>query len=749
MPRERSEKVWNWLTNYDMPFIDMSLYSITLYSITLCAKSMCSRLLSIVLLQAGLLLVPVDARAAKGAANNAADNAAEVERANRLAGESSPYLLQHAYNAVDWYPWGEEAFQRARREDKPIFLSIGYASCHWCHVMARESFDNEKIAEFLNKHFISIKVDREQRPDIDAVYLVATRKMNGYAGWPMTVFIDDKRRPFHTGVYYPPFSVDGHTGFYTVITSLHEKWRNDRERVELVSKQLSDYIVRVSDETAGSNRLDNGIRQKALQAISEMYHEDSGGFSDAPKFFSPGIHRLLVSEADTESISMSRTTLDNIIYGGIHDQLGGGFHRYAVDDQWLLPHFEKMLYSQALIARALLDLIETGKLDAGQTALYRNTVRSTLDFVLRDMRHPGGAFIAALDAQSKLAADMNHGQRQHTSPDDEQEAAPGWEYAEGAYYLWSLQGLESVLNDEELALFKRYYAIEDDGNIALDPTGRFAGRNILYVGEMFRQTLFAEAQQLDASQATLLSRAREKLFSARSEREPPARDDKVITAWNAMMISVLARASVILQDKTYMQAARQALAYLRAQHYDEAGGILYRQRYGNTGHDNDNGVVSADTDAATPMSANRVSANRVTATLADYTWLIRALLTLHDIEHDEATMGWAVALQAQQDRTFHDAGSGSYYDFAEDDEGADLLFRSRTISDGHLPSANAIAVHNLMRFSQSPAVRDKAGYRSRASKLIESFAGRINDDPVSAASLLAVSPSRLLDAVSE
>jgi uncharacterized protein YyaL (SSP411 family) len=440
---------------------------------------------------------------------------------------------------------------------------------------------------------------------------------------------------------------------------------------------------------------------------------------------------------------MSRTTLDNIIYGGIHDQLGGGFHRYAVDDQWLLPHFEKMLYSQALIAGALLDLIETGKLDAGQVALYHNTVRSTLDFVLRDMRHSGGAFIAALDAQSKTAADMNHELRQRPSPDDEQGAEPGVWYAEGAYYLWSMQALESVLDDEELALFKRYYAIEDDGNIVLDPTGRFAGRNILYVDEAFRQTLFAEAEQPDESQIRLLSRAREKLFSARSEREPPARDDKVITAWNAMMISVLARASVILQDKAYMRAAREALAYLRAQHYDEAGGVLYRQHYGGLDNKDKGGVSTAE------VTASRVTASRVNAVLADYTWLIHALLTLHAIEHDEAVMRWAIALQAQQDRTFYHAGSGSYYDFAEDDEGGDLLFRSRTISDGHLPSANALAVHNLLRFSQSPSVRDKAGYRSRAGKLIESFADRINEEPVSAASLLAVTPSSLLDTVSE
>jgi uncharacterized protein YyaL (SSP411 family) len=682
------------------------------------------RLLPTVLLAAVLLLVSLDAMAAG------------TEPANRLAGESSPYLLQHAHNAVDWYPWSNEAFERARREDKPIFLSIGYASCHWCHVMARESFDNEKIAEFLNKHFINIKVDREQRPDIDAVYLVATRKVNGYAGWPMSVFIDHKRRPFHSGVYYPPFSVDGHTGFYTVITGLHEKWRNERERVETVSKELSDYIVRVTDETAGGDSLQKAVRQKALQAISGIYDEDSGGFSAAPKFFSPGIHRLLASDAGRESISMSRTTLDNIIYGGMHDQLGGGFHRYAVDDEWLLPHFEKMLYSQALIAGALLDLIETGKLDAGQAALYRNTVRSTLDFVLRDMRHSGGAFIAALDAQSKTAADMKHELRQDPSPDTQDEQAPGVWYAEGAYYLWSMRELESVLDDEELALFKSYYAIEQDGNIVLDPTGRFAGRNILYIGELFRHTLSAEAEQLDESQTRLLSRAREKLFTARSEREPPARDDKVITAWNAMMISVLARASVVLQDKAYMQAARQALAYLRTQHYDEQAGVLYRQHY--EGPDTATAIVSTDK-----------AASRVNAVLADYTWLIRALLTLHATEHDEAAMRWAIELQAQQDKTFYDADTGSYYDFAEDEEGADLLFRSRTISDGHLPSANAIAVHNLMQFSQSPAVKDKAGYRSRAGKLVESFADRINEDPVSASTLLAVSPSQLLDSVSE
>ena len=684
--------------------------------------SICSRLLPVIALLAVLLPVHVDVLAA--------EDVIATERANRLAGESSPYLLQHAHNAVDWYPWGEEAFERARREDKPIFLSIGYASCHWCHVMARESFDDARIAGFLNRHFISIKVDREQRPDIDAVYLVATRKMNGYAGWPMNVFIDHQRRPFHSGVYYPPFSVDGHTGFYSVITSLHEKWRDDRERVMQVSKELADYIIRVTDETAGSNRLAKGIRQQALQAISDLYDEDLGGFSAAPKFFSPGIHRLLAVTADTESIGMSRTTLDNMIYGGLHDQLGGGFHRYVVDDEWILPHFEKMLYSQALIAGALLDLIESGKLDAGHETLYRQTVRSTLDFVLREMQHPEGAFIAALDAESRLAADLL--QQQSPSPQDaEHEQAPGVWAAEGAYYLWSVQQLGSVLNDEELALFRKYYAIEDDGNIAIDATGRFAGRNILYVGEAFRHTLYAEARDLDELEMKRLARAREKLFRARSEREPPARDDKVITAWNAMMIATLARASVTLQDERYMQAARRALAYLRTQHYDDAAGVLYRQRY--------RGQAPDDT----------ASSWQVSATLADYTWLIHALMILHDIEPDDAALRWAFALQAQQDETFYDAGSSSYYDFAEHDEGAELLFRSRTISDGHLPSANAIGLQNLIGLSRFSSVSDKADYHLRASKLVGSFAHQINEDPVSAASLLAILPAQLLDAASQ
>ena len=665
-------------------------------------------------------------------------------RANRLVGASSPYLLQHAYNAVDWYPWGDEAFERARREDKPIFLSIGYASCHWCHGMARESFDNEKIAAFLNAHFISIKVDREQRPDIDAIYLMATRKVNGYAGWPMSVFIDHRRRPFHTGVYYPPFTVDGHTGFYTVITQIHDMWKNQRKKVDDVAKALSDYIIDASDEASrqasGDERqehpsLEAGIYRKALQVIEQRYDPDYGGFSDAPKFYSPGIHRLLVASGQQAAREMSARTLDNILYGGIHDQLAGGFHRYAVDAEWTQPHFEKMLYSQALITGSLLDLIETEKLSALQEGRFRTAVRSTLDFVARDMRHPGGGFIAALSAESGSAEQVKL-ELDPEQPGATQEDRP----VEGAYYLWQMQELESVLDEQELALVSEYYALDDSGNIDFDPKGRFVDMNILHVDEHYRVTLNEDAKTLTGKQPGLLSSARQKMLALRSKREPPSPDDKVITAWNAMMIISYARASAVLDEPACMDVAREAAGFIRRQHYDGKTGVIYRQRYS---------VSEAGGDGEQYAST---VAGSVDATLSDYAWLIRALLIIDALQPDEDLRQWAVALQATQDRLFYDHASSSYFDFADEPGQGDMtenpLFRTRTASDGHLPSANAITLANLIRFARLlPGMSEQ--YLQRSRKLAGSFAQHINQDPVSAATMLAVIPPSLFASISK
>ncbi|MBE9568921.1 MAG: thioredoxin domain-containing protein, partial [Proteobacteria bacterium] len=404
--------------------------------------------------------------------------------ANHLIDESSPYLLQHAYNPVNWYPWGEEAFAKARKENKPIFLSIGYSTCHWCHVMARESFENAEIAAILNKYFISIKVDREQRPDIDTVYMAATQLINGHGGWPMSVFLDTHLRPFHAATYYPPFSTDKYTGLKEILMKVNTLWREQPETLDQVAAQVTARIIAYADDTLESEPLDRKINERALQQIINVYDPDSGGFGAAPKFPRPGIffylNRLSLlplvqtrvqtqapaqvptpAEQSITPAKMMKTTLDAMAAGGIYDQLGGGFHRYSVDESWQVPHFEKMLYSQALLVMAYSDFYRIVPDER-----YEQIVFETLRFVNREMRSADGGFYSALDADSERPNAAGH--------------------AEGAYYLWSEAELKSLLSENEFRFTRNYFDIREHGNILSDPQQEFTDLNILYIDEAFK-----------------------------------------------------------------------------------------------------------------------------------------------------------------------------------------------------------------------------------------------------------------------
>ena len=607
------------------------------------------------------------------------------DKANRLIEQSSPYLLQHAYNPVNWFAWGEEAFELARKQDKPIFLSIGYSTCHWCHVMAHESFENKQIADILNRYFISIKVDREERPDIDNVYMSATQLINGHGGWPMTVFLDHDLQPFHAGTYYPPDDRDGHTGLKQLLTRVNDLWQQDRSQIHKVAKSVTATLMQQADETQEEVALDKNIIAVALNEIAASFDDDYGGFGSAPKFPRPGIFQLLLEQADKNktALAMMRTTLGAMSRGGIHDQLGGGFHRYSVDAEWQVPHFEKMLYSQALMSMAY------GKLyTITQDKYWLDVMTTTLDFVLREMRQRDGVFYSALDADSETFDENHNGTG---------------EKKEGAYYLWSAQQIKQRLSPQEWEVVRQVYNIESDGNIVSDPSGEFEHSNILYIYE--------DAPTLNTQQRELLQSAKSELLASRTKRPRPHLDDKVITAWNGMVIKALVDAAALLKDdpgeaKRYLSAAIRAAEVIEDRLMDKQSGELYRRLRGQV--------------------------SGVTASLDDYVWFTNALLALYEYEHDKRWLQLAIKITQRQIALFSDERRGGFYESASDES---LLFRSRSAYDGALPSPNAIAMDNLLRLSS--ATQDKT-WRKYYDRSVSAFSASINASPASAAWMLAI-----------
>lgn len=633
---------------------------------------------------------------------------AQEKKANKLIDASSPYLLQHAYNPVEWYPWGVEAFEKARRENKPIFLSIGYSTCHWCHVMAHESFENIKIAELLNKYFVCVKVDREQRPDIDSIYMTATELINGHSGWPMTVFLDHQLRPFHAATYYPPFTGEKGLGLEDVLLRLHEIWLKQPEKISEVAAAVTARMIESADETSESGRLAKDIVEQAMRQIAEDFDTAYGGFSDAPKFPSPGIFSFLNQvAASTENTGlkkvgeraglndtkrakeMMRVTLDAMAAGGVYDHLAGGFHRYSVDAAWQVPHFEKMLYSQALMAMAFIEFYQVEPQEK-----YKKIIYQTLHFAVTELRSAAGGFYSALDADSATAD--RRGQ-----------------YAEGAYYLWRSSEIKETLTADEFLFIKKYFHIEDEGNIAIDPYDAFQKLNILYVDEDYRNSPLTQ-QQLE-----WLFSAENKLNARRHLRPRPHLDDKTIAAWNGMMMAVLAKASAVFNDQSFLQDAIETADYIKAYLYRDNGNKLlrqYRESTGSTGNSDKPGIE---------------------ATLEDYVWVIYGLLEVYKVNKDKQWLDWAIKLHDKQDELFLDDATGAYFEWSAHD--ASLLFRSKSIFDGALPSSNAIALSNLRQLSLSAKTSSQRKALSvRADKLVSSFSSVINQYPAAAAALLAV-----------
>ena len=593
---------------------------------------------------------------------------------NRLINEKSPYLLQHAQNPVDWYPWGEEAFEKARREERPIFLSIGYSTCYWCHVMEREVFENEAIAQQMNRLVVSIKVDREERPDVDRIYMAALQAMTGSGGWPMSMFLTPDLKPYFGATYIPPTDRSGRPGFPRILERMHEVWMTDRQQVQEAADQASEYLQRLSKPTGEKVDLDLATLDAGYAAFERSYDALNGGFGSAPKFPRPVAFNFLLRyysrTKKTRALEMVLETLRRMASGGMHDHLGGGFHRYATDARWHVPHFEKMLYDQAQLALSYLEAYQiTGE------GYFADNVRDILAYVLRDMTHPDGGFYSAEDAESALDP---------TKPNEKEE---------GAFYCWTQEQIEELLTGEEARIIIRTFGVEKSGNVTADPLGVFRGKNILHVvhspGEV--------AQHLGLSEeiaASSLREASKKLFRARESRPRPHLDDKILTSWNGLMISAFARAYQVLEDPRYLEAAERCASFLLSNLRDQAsGGLLHRFRDGES---------------------------RFDGSLEDYAFFVSALIDLYEADFDIRWLTEAVALTKIQNHLFYDEVDGGFFDTSGLDES--ILARTKDWYDGAEPSGNAMAVLNLLRLAQFMNDRD---LEERARATLSHFSERI------------------------
>ncbi|HEY6346050.1 MAG TPA: thioredoxin domain-containing protein [Bryobacteraceae bacterium] len=595
--------------------------------------------------------------------------------ANRLAAEKSPYLLQHAHNPVDWYAWGNEAFEKARREDKPVFLSIGYSTCHWCHVMEHESFENEEIAGLLNDNFVSIKVDREERPDVDRVYMLFVQAATGGGGWPMSVFLTPDRKPFFGGTYFPPDSRYGRPGFAAILESLARAWRLDRERIEQSGAQTIEQLREYSELAAAGFAAGRDVLDSAFYAFRRSFDSRLGGFGAAPKFPRPSVHNFLLRYfAEThseEARDMVLLTLREMAKGGMNDQLGGGFHRYSVDERWFVPHFEKMLYDQAQLAVSYLEAFQITR-----DPQYAETARGIFEYVSRDLAAPGGAFYSAEDADSAI------------------DPSRPKEKKEGAFYLWSYDELVAALGREQAAMFARAYGVEESGNVREDPHGEFTGRNILYRA--------GPEAEIDG-----LAPAREKLLRIRASRPRPHLDDKILAGWNGLMISAFAKGAQVLDEPRYEQAARRALDFIRAKLWREGDSILLR-RY-------------------------REGEAAIEGFLDDYSFLALALVDTYETSFEAADLTWAIRLAERATELFEDREEGGFFSTSRDSE---LILRLKDDYDGAEPSGNSGIVLALLRLSRMTGRED---FRSSAERTLRAFGRRMGAAPTALPQMLAAS----------
>ncbi len=604
---------------------------------------------------------------------------------NALASEKSPYLLQHAHNPVDWLPWGAEAFARARAEDKMVFLSIGYSTCHWCHVMEHESFENEAIAAQLNADFISVKVDREERPDVDATFMAFVVATTGHGGWPMSVWLTPAGEPVYGGTYFPPQDRTGRAGFPTILRRLAEVWKNDRDQVTTGAARAMA-AMRGAEEAAtlAATVPGEAVFSTAFDQLSRTYDPDLGGFGRAPKFPRPSLFLLLErlarrlgpeSPEGKRCRHMADHTLACMALGGLQDQIGGGFHRYSVDAYWHVPHFEKMLYDQAQLAVAYAEAWQ-----AGGNPLFRRTCEDILAYVQRDLTDAAGGFHSAEDADSLLSAAAR-------------------EKVEGGFYTWALDEVGAWLTAEEAKFFTWYYWVTEEGNARpeSDPLGELTGRNTLFVAHSVDEAV-AEFGRTPEEIRELIRLTRDKLFAVREARPRPHKDDKVITAWNGLMISAFSRAAAVLDRADLLEPARRALGFLKREAWHAADGTLRRSW--------------------------RQGAGPVRGFADDYAFLIQGCLDFYEAAGEIEWLQWGIALQEKMDALFWQAARSAYVMGAGDDVIA--LAPNSEIHDGAEPAAGSVAAMNLLRLA---AMLDRRDFCERAEEILRATSVELGRHP--------------------
>ncbi len=619
-------------------------------------------------------------------------------KSNRLIHEKSPYLLQHAYNPVDWYPWGDEALEKAHKEDKPILLSIGYSTCHWCHVMEEESFMNPDIAESMNTHFVCIKLDREERPDLDKIYMTAVTAITGSGGWPLNVFLTPDLKPFYGGTYFPPVPKQGMLAWPDILRLIAIAWKDpsQRDKFHSFSSNLQENIANALSWTSKDSVINTDVIDNALSAFSSRFDKRLGGFSPAPKFPSPSIQNFLFAhyfytkdgvKKDDAALLMSNVTLRAMANGGIYDQLGGGFHRYSTDAKWHVPHFEKMLYDNAQLLKNYLDaFLITGDM------FFEKIARETADYVLRDMTHLDGGFYSAEDADS-LPSGKN------LEDTDKKKA-------EGAFYVWEQKEINDLLGDGLGKIFSFRYGVEPEGNAEFDPFNEFREKNILFNAHSIEEV----AEKFDVSKEdieTSLIQSKLKLLVVRSKRHRPHLDDKVLTSWNGLMISALSRSYQVLGEKRYLEAARNAALFLRKNLYDDKTGTLFKRW--------------------------RQGERKIAGMADDYAFLIQGLIDLYEADFDPGWIEWALTLMDEQIKLFYDAKNGGFFMTRKGhDKKIDLRIKEDT--DSVIPSAGSVAVANGLRLAR---FTDSKKYSIVVEKTFKSILARIHSHPDSSPELLA------------
>jgi len=587
---------------------------------------------------------------------------------NRLNLEKSPYLLQHADNPVDWYAWGPEAFEKAIKENKPIFLSIGYSTCHWCHVMAHESFEDPEVARLMNDVFICIKVDREERPDIDNIYMRVCQMMTGSGGWPLTILMTPDKKPFFAGTYIPRESQHGRLGMMDLVPRIKEVWDTQHDEILKSADKITASLNQIAHDASGPE-LDKSTLKTAYDQLTGRYSEQYGGFGNAPKFPSPQnllfLLRYWQSTNDEKALRMVVKTLQSMQNGGIYDHVGFGFHRYSTDSHWLVPHFEKMLYDQAMLAMAYTEAYQATGINE-----FEETAKEIFTYVLRDMTDKEGGFYSAEDADS--------------------------EGVEGKFYVWTEDEIRQTLKGDEADLIINVYSIDKIGNFRDEASGENTGANILHLNKSLTEIAFKNKESVDGLKESVEA-ARQKLFAVRNKRVHPHKDDKILTDWNGLMIAALAKGAQAFDEPKYAEAAKRAADFILTGMRREDGRILHRYRDGHTA---------------------------ILANVDDYAFLIWGLLELYETVFDVDYLQTALDLNSEMIKYFWDEKDGGFYFTAEDAE--ELIVRQKEIYDGAIPSGNSVAVSNLFRLSRITANTD---FEDKANKIMLAFSKDVESAP--------------------